>query len=173
VQIAHGAESAVTRDLLDGEMRCGYPHRPPFDFRVPTIAEARRDRRGVTRIVAVPIVAGYGFVRFDRAVDPWGTITAVDGVTGVLKTRSGTPMPIRDAELAWLLGKSEESKRIRRGKLGHAAFAPGDQLRVVDGPFTSFPATCVDCDGDTTRARVWIFGRDTVVTLPRVCFDRA
>jgi transcription antitermination factor NusG len=52
-------------------------------------------------------------------------------------------------------------------------FEKHDRLRVCDGPFASFLATCLECDGFTTRVLVEIFGREIEVTMPRVAFEKA
>ena len=76
------------------------------------------------------------------------------------------PSPISDAEAERIM------KRDRRGRGasapgGAALFEVGEQVRVADGPFTSFNGTVEEVDEEKGRVKVSvsIFGRSTPVEL--------
>jgi transcription antitermination factor NusG len=48
---------------------------------------------------------------------------------------------------------------------------PGELMRV--GPFASFAATVIECDGISTTCWVSIFSRSCDVTLPWAAFEAA
>ena len=167
-EIFGGAEQRIAQDLLEGETRLGYPKRPPFDVHAPTIAKERRIR-GVHRVEHVPMFPGYVFVQFDRTVDDWGLINGMDGVRGVIRTRTHTPIPTPVGFVEWLIKDAPRRLKLAAGKMPQ--FEPGQRLRVMDGPFAEFPATCIACDGRVTSAHVHIFGRDTRVEMARDMFS--
>ncbi len=156
------------RDLAAGEDRKGWTKRPGYQTFLPQ-TKTIRIVRGKRLPHCVPMIAGYGFVRFDALADDWKPIVSCPGVMTLFSTRSMRPIPVSDAEVDLLTRASEKDLGI--DPLAMPKREKNDQLRVVDGPFTSFLATCVSCDGFATTADVWIFGRSVPVTLPWSAFE--
>jgi transcriptional antiterminator NusG len=84
-------------------------------------------------------------------------------VTGFLQT-GNTPSPISDAEAERILKQVQEG--IERPKPS-ITFEIGEQVRVCDGPFTSFNGFVEEVDEERSRIKVAvsIFGRPTPVEL--------
>ena len=106
---------------------------------------------------------GYVLVKMELTDETWHLIKDTPKVTGFLGTKT-RPSPISEAEAERILKQSEEgAERPRPAVL----FVIGDQVRVVDGPFTSFIGSVEDVDEDKARLKVsvTIFGRATPVEL--------
>ena len=106
---------------------------------------------------------GYVLVKMDLTDDAWHLVKNTPKVTGFLGSKT-RPSPISQAEADRILKQSQEGvDRPRPAVL----YEIGEQVRVADGPFTSFNGTVEDVDEEKGRVKVSvsIFGRSTPVEL--------
>jgi transcriptional antiterminator NusG len=106
---------------------------------------------------------GYVLVKMELTDQTWHLIKDTPKVTGFLGTKT-RPSPITEAEAERILKQSAEGvERTRPAVL----FEIGEQVRVADGPFTSFNGTVEEVDEEKGRVKVSvsIFGRSTPVEL--------
>ncbi len=106
---------------------------------------------------------GYVLVKMEMTDDTWHLIKDTPKVTGFLGSKT-KPQAISEAEADRILKQSAEGvERPRPAVL----FEIGEQVRVADGPFTSFNGTVEEIDEDKGRVKVSvsIFGRSTPVDL--------
>ena len=106
---------------------------------------------------------GYVLIKMDLDDETWHLVKNTAKVTGFLGGR-GRPSPISDAEAARIMHQVQEG--IERPKPS-ITFEIGEQVRVSDGPFTSFNGVVEDVDEEKSRVKVAvsIFGRATPVEL--------
>jgi transcription termination/antitermination protein NusG len=106
---------------------------------------------------------GYVLVKMDLTDDAWHLVKNTPKVTGFLGSKT-KPSPISEAEADRILKQNQEGvDRPRPAVL----FEIGEQVRVADGPFTSFNGTVEEVDEEKGRLKVSvsIFGRSTPVEL--------
>ena len=106
---------------------------------------------------------GYVIVNMEMTDQTWHLIKDTPKVTGFLGSKT-RPSPISAAEAERIIKQSAEGvERARPAVL----FEIGEQVRVADGPFTSFNGTVEDVDEEKGRLKVSvsIFGRSTPVEL--------
>ena len=106
---------------------------------------------------------GYVLIKMDLDDQTWHLVKNTAKVTGFLGGR-GRPSPISDAEAARIMRQVQEG--IERPKPS-ITFEVGEQVRVSDGPFTSFNGVVEEVDEEKSRIKVAvsIFGRATPVEL--------
>jgi len=138
-----------------------------FHVVVPTEDEIEI-RDGQRRTVKKKLYPGYVLVQTIelKEGDPdsdeaWHMIRNTTGVTGFVS--SGTrPVPLLPEEVNHILRAMRmEQPRVRVG------FAPGQNVRIVDGPFEDFVGTVDEINTEKGRVKVVVnmFGRETPVEL--------
>jgi len=132
------------------------------DVLVPTeeVVEMRRGSKVKSDRKFFP---GYVLVKMDLTDETWHLVKNTPKVTGFLGAR-GRPSPISEAEANRIMMQVKEG--VERPKPS-VTFEIGEQVRVSDGPFTSFNGLVEDVDEEKARLKVSvsIFGRATPVDL--------
>ena len=138
-----------------------------FHVLVPTEDEIEI-REGQRRTVKRKLYPGYVLVQTIelKEGDPdsdnaWHMIRNTTGVTGFVS--SGTrPVPLSTEEVNHILRAMRmEQPRVRVG------FAPGQNIRIIDGPFEDFVGTVDEINTEKGKVKVLVnmFGRETPVEL--------
>ena len=106
---------------------------------------------------------GYVLIKMDLDDETWHLVKNTAKVTGFLGGR-GRPSPISEAEATRIMRQVQEGIERQKPSI---SFEIGEQVRVADGPFTSFNGVVEEVDEEKSRIKVAvsIFGRATPVEL--------
>ena len=133
------------------------------DILVPTeeVVEVKEGQRRTTERKFFP---GYVLVQMEMNDETWHLVKNVPKVLGFIGGTADRPAPISDKEAEAILNRVEESVEKPRPK---TLFEPGQEVRVIDGPFADFNGVVEEVNYDKNRLRVavMIFGRSTPVDL--------
>jgi len=161
VHVYSGFEKKIAQQIKEGAAQKGLADLVD-EVLVPAenVVEVRRGQKVNAEQKFFP---GYVLVKMEMTDQTWHLVKDTPKVTGFLGTRL-RPSPISEAEAERILKQSQEGvERSRPAVL----FEIGEQVRVADGPFTSFNGTVEEVDEDKGRVKVSvsIFGRSTPVDL--------
>jgi len=116
---------------------------------------------GKKRTVEEKIFPGYVLVKMDMNDRTWHIIRNTEGVTGFVGTER-KPTPLNPDEVTSIMAYMKVKQPAFQ-----AAFALGDAVKVMDGPFKDFVGSISEINEDKGQVKVLlsVFGRETPVVL--------
>jgi len=142
------------------------------DVKVPS-EEVVEVKDGKKRTQTRKFLPGYILVEMDLGDSGMGwkipctKIKKIQGVTGFVGTPADRrPQPLTGDEARAILQKSGEIKGERTVRT-RQTFVPGEQVKIIDGPFESFVGTIEEVNQEKNKLKVMvgIFGRNAPVEV--------
>lgn len=132
------------------------------EIRIPTETLVEM-RSGKKREVQRKILPGYILVQMAMDDEGWHLVKSTPKVTGFVGAGK-EPTPLTQEEVDQIFEQVEEAREKPKPK---HQYEHGEQVRIIDGPFTNFIGVVedVNLDRNTLRVMVTIFGRSTPVEL--------
>ena len=161
VHVYSGFEKKIAQQIKEQAASKGLEDH--FDEVLVPSEEVVELRRGQKVNAERKFFPGYVLVKMELTDDAWHLVKDTPKVTGFLGTKL-RPSPITEAEAERIMKQTAEGVERPRPAI---LFEIGEQVRVADGPFTSFNGTVEEIDEDKGRVKVSvsIFGRSTPVEL--------
>ena len=124
------------------------------------VTEVKRGKRVQRKKKYFP---SYVLVKMEMNKELYHMIKNIQKVTGFLGT-TGTPVAVPDKEIDKIMGNIKEGSLSPEPRL---SFDIGEQVKVCEGPFSSFTGLVEEVDEEKLRLKVSvsIFGRPTPIEL--------
>ena len=128
-------------------------------------------KKGQKKTSSRKFFPGYIMVQMVLTQETWHTVKNTAKVTGFVGG-DVMPTPITEEEAESVVFQMEEG--VVRPKARYL-FEEGDEVRVIDGPFTNFQGVVdeVKADKEKVRVLITIFGRPTPVELDFIQVSQA
>ena len=122
------------------------------------------EKDGVKKVVKRKIFPGYVLVEMEMNDDTWHIVKECPKVLGFIGGTPEKPAPISQREADAILARVRNTGEAPRPK---TMFEPGEELLVVDGPFTDFKGVVEEVQYEKSRLTLTInvFNRPTQVEL--------
>jgi transcriptional antiterminator NusG len=129
---------------------------------IPTeqVTEMRNGKRSTSTKKFLP---SYIMVEMDLDKATQNLVVSTPGITNFVGAK-GKPQPLRQDEVDRIMGQVDQT---REAEATSVPFMAGDQVKVIDGPFTDFSGFVSEVNMERRKVKVMvsIFGRPTPVEL--------
>jgi transcription termination/antitermination protein NusG len=114
---------------------------------------------------------GYIFIETSVIDDLKQYLKGVNGAMGFLTSRGGNVLPLSNSEVNAMLGEWEATKE----KEVDNTFCIGEEVKVIDGPFSTFKGSIefLDESKQKVTVNVLVFGRVTPLELSTLQIEKA
>lgn len=162
IQAFSGYEKQVQRSLIE---RINRSELTEFfgDVLVPT-EEVIEMKDGKKRTTERKLFPGYVLINMEMTEEAWHIVKSCPNINGFIGGTPENPAPISKVEADRILNRLNQSSDAPRPK---TMFEPGEEVLVIDGPFTDFKGLVekVDYEKSKLHLTVSVFNRPTPVEL--------
>jgi len=162
LQVHSGTEKKVEKELLAQLEKKGLKSNiEKIEIPSEEVVEMKKGKKINTDRKFFP---GYMMIKMIMDDEIWHTVRSIPKVYGFLGGKKGEPIPVPQNEIDLIFNQMKEG--VDRPKPS-VSFEIGEQVRVSDGPFSSFNGMVEEVDEEKARLKVSvsIFGRSTPVDL--------
>ena len=126
--------------------------------------------KGKKKTSSRKIFPGYILVKMELNDETWHVVKDTPKVTGFAGNRT-QPAALSDKEAEKIITQITEGAFTPKPKV---SFGEGENVRVIDGPFTNFVGTVQEVRPDKRKVKVLIsiFGRETPIELDFIQIER-
>lgn len=162
IQAFSGYENQVQRSLVERIKRSEFADKFG-EVLVPT-EEVVEMREGKKRTMQQKLFPGYVLINMEMNEDTWHIVRSCPNITGFIGGTPENPAPITQIEADRILNRINKTGDAPRPK---TMFEPGEEVLVIDGPFTDFKGLVKKVDYDKSKLHliVSVFNRPTEVEL--------
>ena len=162
LQVYSGNEKKIERELLAQLDKKGL-RKNIEQILIPSedVIEMKKGKKVNTERKFFP---GYMLMKMIMDDDIWHIVGKLPKVYGFLCGKKGEPLPVSQQEIDSILNQMKDGLDKPKPSV---SFEIGEQVRVSDGPFSSFNGMVEEVDEEKARLKVSvsIFGRSTPVDL--------
>jgi len=112
---------------------------------------------------------GYIFIETNAVGELKFFLKGMNGAQGFLTSRTGEILPLTQAEVERMIGEYHKSKDETEDEVKYIA---GQEIKILDGPFSTFKGKIEQVNGDKVKVAVSVFGRITLLELGVIQIDK-
>ena len=162
LQVHSGTEKKVEKELLIQLEKKGLKQNVE-EILIPSedVIEMKKGKKVSSERKFFP---GYMLIQMEMDDEIWHIVRGLPKVYGFLGGKKGEPIPVSQNEIDSILNQMKDGLEKPKPSV---SFEIGEQVRVSDGPFSSFNGMVEEVDEEKARLKVSvsIFGRSTPVNL--------
>lgn len=105
---------------------------------------------------------GYIFIETNAIGELKFWMKGLNGAQGFLTSRGGEILPLTQAEVERMIGEQQKAKEE---VVPETRYLIGEDIKILDGPFSTFNGKVEQVNGDKVKVAVSVFGRVTLLEL--------
>ena len=114
---------------------------------------------------------GYLFIETSHVGEINNFLKVIKGAAGFVRSKNGDINPLHDWEVKKMISDQDTNDNV---EVNTSMFSVGEEVKVIDGPFSTFRGTIshVDDQKNKLKVEVLIFSRATMVELDFIQVER-